>query len=948
MSGLGLTRRVFFLLVPFLWISTEVIGQLAADFYASDLIICSGSSVTFTDNSSGATASATYVWNFGELALPATASGRGPHTVVYTGSGKRTVSLTVTDGVSDTRRETDYITVNAIPPVPVVTVSDDCDGTSTLTTTASGSLLWSTMAMSTAIKVTNPGVYSVTTTVNGCTSLPGSGTASPKTAPASPVVSVDCSEGEGEAVISILSPLGAEYEYRLDGGSYRRTPYFTDVDNGSYRISVRNTSGCITTGDYFEVSCECNNGATVTLSSTSGITCGLTPITVSGNTFGGRATRVTISENGSGSVSPTISLSSPFTFTYTPRAGDIGKVVIITVTTNEPSGDDCEAAKEIYSLSVQALPVAPVFGNIIQPTCSEQTAKAEVTGLPAIGTWTLTQSPGGITSTGNGTGTTITNLLPGIYTFTVTSEAGCVSPSSGNLVITAQPPDPDPPKVDNITHPTCNIPTGSVGLTGLPATGTWTLIRSPGAVRVSGSGTSKVISGLPPGTYTFTVTNSTGCTSPATSGVVIHSQPASPATPVIGTIVHPTCTTPTGSVELSGLPASGTWTLTRNQGNVKIPGSGISAVIAGLSAGTYTFTVTNSAGCNSPVSSGVVINSQPVTPATPIVGTIVLPACTTPTGSVTLTGLPATGTWTLTRNPGAVIVTGSGTSRVISGLSAGTYTFIVTNQGGCSSGSSSMVTIPQQPGIPQLIITDPAPLCSPANFNLTDNAITAGSTVGLTLTYWRDINATVPFASPATATEGTYYIKGTTSAGCYDIKAVTAVAIKQPLAYAGPDQVIEYVFATTMNADPANDFETGAWSIISGKGEFADFTDAKTSVTGLSPGTNVFLWTVSTVACPASSDTVNILVVDFQINTLLTPNMDGRNDYFIIRGLPTLGKIELTIFNRQGVRVYQNLDYDNSWDGVDLNGKPLPEDTYFYLLRSENGRSEKGFVVIRR
>ena len=42
------------------------------------------------------------------------------------------------------------------------------------------------------------------------------------------------------------------------------------------------------------------------------------------------------------------------------------------------------------------------------------------------------------------------------------------------------------------------------------------------------------------------------------------------------------------------------------------------------------------------------------------------------------------------------------------------------------------------------------------------------------------------------------------------------------------------------------------------------------------------------------------------------------------------------------------MDYDNSWDGVDYNKKPLPEDTYFYVLKSENGKSVSGYVVIRR
>jgi gliding motility-associated-like protein len=76
--------------------------------------------------------------------------------------------------------------------------------------------------------------------------------------------------------------------------------------------------------------------------------------------------------------------------------------------------------------------------------------------------------------------------------------------------------------------------------------------------------------------------------------------------------------------------------------------------------------------------------------------------------------------------------------------------------------------------------------------------------------------------------------------------------------------------------------------------------------------------------------------------------MDGRNDYFVIGRTEILGKIELVIFDRRGVMVFKSMDYNNLWNGIDYNGIPLSEDTYFYSLKSENGRSINGFVLIRR
>ena len=48
-------------------------------------------------------------------------------------------------------------------------------------------------------------------------------------------------------------------------------------------------------------------------------------------------------------------------------------------------------------------------------------------------------------------------------------------------------------------------------------------------------------------------------------------------------------------------------------------------------------------------------------PTAPIVGTVTQPGCTVATGSVALSGLPATGSWTVTGSPSGTL-TGSGTT----------------------------------------------------------------------------------------------------------------------------------------------------------------------------------------------------------------------------------------------------------------------------------------------
>jgi gliding motility-associated-like protein len=603
------------------------------------------------------------------------------------------------------------------------------------------------------------------------------------------------------------------------------------------------------------------NPATVTLSNTSGSTCGLTSVTISGNRFGGGATKVTLTENGDGSVIPTTATTSTFAFSYTPKSKDIGKIIIITITTNIPSGSHCSAAKASFALTVNAVITAPVVGNITQPACAVATGGVVLNGLPSVGIWTLTQTPGGVTSTGTGTSTTISGLAEGTFAFTVANAAGCISIASANVVIIKQSQAPTPPVVGTITQPTCAVVTGSVLLSGLPSTGSWILSRYPGTIISQGTGTAVTISGLAGGTYNYTVTNSTECVSGLSANVIISSQPTIPSAPLVVSITQPTNVIPTGSVDLIGLPEIGSWILTRFPDGLTLSGIGINKTISGLSPGIYAFTVTNSSGCTSASSAKIEINTPPETLL--------------------------------------------------------------------------------------FIVKDPAPVCFPSIVDITAPEITAGSSPDLTYTYWIDQDATIPYRTPADATAGTYYIRATAT-GFSSIKPVVVTVYRIPSVNAGSDQSLEYKFGTTMNAEIAYNYETGLWSVISGTGLFSDASSAKSSVNNLSLGENKFLWSVTNGVCPESHDTVMIIVHELVIKTLITPNMDGRNDYFVLDGLSSRDKPELVIFDRRGVQIYKNENYDNQWNGIDYKGNPLPDDTYFCIIKTVEGRKITGYIVIRR
>ncbi|KAF2329489.1 Ig-like domain-containing protein, partial [Flavobacterium ginsenosidimutans] len=77
------------------------------------------------------------------------------------------------------------------------------------------------------------------------------------------------------------------------------------------------------------------------------------------------------------------------------------------------------------------------------------------------------------------------------------------------------------------------------------------------------------------------------------------------------------------------------------------------------------------------------------------------------------------------------------------------------------------------PKTANLVVTNPAAVCSPSTVDLTASAVTAGSSSNLTFSYWTNAAATAALSSPnAVTTSGTYYIKALSSDGCSVVKSV--------------------------------------------------------------------------------------------------------------------------------------------------------------------------------
>ncbi|PIQ24987.1 MAG: hypothetical protein COW63_19390, partial [Bacteroidetes bacterium CG18_big_fil_WC_8_21_14_2_50_41_14] len=93
---------------------------------------------------------------------------------------------------------------------------------------------------------------------------------------------------------------------------------------------------------------------------------------------------------------------------------------------------------------------------------------------------------------------------------------------------------------------------------------------------------------------------------------------------------------------------------------------------------------------------------------------------------------------------------------------------------------------------------------------------------------------------------------------------------------------------------------------------------------------------------------------DFFIPEGFSPNGDGTNDLFVIRGILYYPDNNMVIFNRWGNKVFEASPYQNTWDGkttmgISVGGDELPVGTYFYLLDLDDGSEViKGTIYLNR
>ncbi len=124
------------------------------------------------------------------------------------------------------------------------------------------------------------------------------------------------------------------------------------------------------------------------------------------------------------------------------------------------------------------------------------------------------------------------------------------------------------------------------------------------------------------------------------------------------------------------------------------------------------------------------------------------------------------------------------------------------------------------------------------------------------------------------------------------------------------------------------------------------------TIDSLKPGT----YTVSVTDAHGKTKSMAFNILASNNNCLIkiyngiTPNGDGHNDTWVIDNIEEYPDNSVSIYNRWGSEVWKANSYNNTsvvWNGNNLQGQPLPDGTYFYIVQV-SGVSYKGWVQLTR
>jgi gliding motility-associated-like protein len=737
-----------------------------------------------------------YLWNNSSQSEDLTGITAGSYTVVVTDNNGCTASL-----VSNVNQPS-TLNVSSSVTTPI-TVNG---GTGIITVSATGGTPSYT---NTGIYTVNAGTYSYTVTdANGCSSITTVTITEPNQLIANAIISTPILCNGGNATVNVTAvggqgPYTGTGIFNLPAGTYNFTITDAFSVSATTSITITEPSALITTGQGTNITCFGQNNGVASISANGGVgpysflwnngasndsIINLAPgtysvITTDANGCIANDTIIITQPNAliaSSIISSSILCNGGNAVVSVTAAGGIAPYTgtgsfTVTAGTYSYSISDNNGCLNSTSITVTEPSLLSISTTSTNVTCNGA----------ANGTASITAS-GGIAPyiylwSNNATTSSITNLVPGLYTVLVTDANGCTVNASititeptilnassvvsssilcfgGNAVITISATGGTSPYtgVGNFNAPagtqsyTVTDANGCIAQTNITVnqpgvlsgnsvvsqpilcfggTGQVTVTAIGGTLPYVGTGIQTVLTG----TYNYTVTDANGCTGLTSISI---SEPSQLAINIVGT--NPLCNgNSNGSAQATVSGGTAPYAYLWSNGNT-------TSTATNLTSGTYTVQITDANGC---VISGSVTLTQPGTlSANAIISSAIL--CNGGTGQVFVSA-----------NGGASPYSGIGQFSAL----AGNSTYTVTDINGCTASVS--INVPQ----PSAVVVNSAIASPIACFGGNGNIIVTAA--GGTPSYI----GTGTFNVPA----GTYTYPVTDANGC---STTTTITINQPSA----------------------------------------------------------------------------------------------------------------------------------------------------------------------
>ena len=750
------------------------------------------------------------------------------------------------------------------------------------------------------------------------------------------VTGISC-YGQADASIEIIATGGTPgivtpYQYSIDSAdTWHTNNVFTPLDEGRYIIVVQDSLGCLVYGDTIDLV----NPAPIAIDSVKA-----TAITCNGN--GADGTITVYATGGTGTLQYSLDKTNYQTSNVFTDLIPGTYSVYVTDDCNIDSLIDAAVVSDVVPVEISVVDITDVN------TCyGDNTGQIAITAIGGSGVYEYSINGGADYQPED----TFKFLSARSYTLTVRDDDGCLSQDS---VVTVNEPAELLITNVNVTHASeCNANTNT-GIIEIVATGGTVATSYTYSITGYTPQQSPTFSGLDLGDYTVTVEDDNGCQATLDTSIVLLEAMTIALNPVDITCNGQDDGSITVDVTNGKLPyTSFEWT-----GPNGFTSSALS--ISNLEPGTYTVTVTDG---NTPtpcvdeasveimepeilqaditVKDKFCIASDPIDPVLA-------------QGAINADGLGGTPTYNYSwAGPSGF----TSSSDYLTNLDPGVYTLTLTDVNGCTFTKDTTVQSSDEFDLSALDISieDPS-VCWNQEINLIASFTGFADTIYYQISqniggFWEAFQMkAIVINNPAQVTQ---YIQG-------DARIET-VRIENDYCKESITTNLNIDFFPSFNLDildydnrPADDTleikgatqgeltamvsdETGLsfdWS----PSEWLSSPGSKTTIVKPDDSGIFTVVVTSDDGCVDSSSIYVLYIPAIKPQKGFSPNGDGVNDYWSIKYIDRFVLNEVVVFNRWGVKVYEQKGYNNDdpdrrWDGTSKSGKELASGTYYYVIK---------------